>query len=124
MAGDGDDDFPDLDPEALARAEAALAALSDAYLAWADADLAKLRAAMEPFRPEALFAVAHDIKGQAGTFGFPLVTELAHRLCRALEGPAEPQRVALLVEVLAEAMTCRLDGDGGGHGRRLLARLG
>ena len=90
MTGD-DDLLPELDPLALARAEAALAALSNNYLAWADADLTRLQGALAPFQPDLLFAVAHDMKGQAGTFGFPLITELAHRLCRLLENqPADP----------------------------------
>lgn len=102
----GDDDLlPELSPEALARAEAALAALSDDFRAWAEVDLARLRAALDPFQPESLFAIAHDIKGQAGTFGYPAATELANRLCRLLEaGGADVARVAALVEALADAL--------------------
>lgn len=128
MTGDGDLlpdlNLPGLDPVALARAEAALAALSDNYLAWADADLARLRAALDPFRPDMLFTIAHDMKGQAGTFGFPLVTELANSLCRLLEGDRDDvARATLLVELLGEAVSRRLDGDGGEDGRRLIERI-
>lgn len=123
MAGSGDDVFPVLDPVTLARAEAALAALADDYLAWAAGDLVKLRAALWAHRPDRLFAVAHDIKGQAGTFGFSLITELADRLCRAVKATAAPRSVILLAEILTEAMSRRLAGDGGDEGRRLLARL-
>ncbi len=98
------DDLPELDPLALARAEAALAALACDYHAWAAADLVRLRTALAPFQPDRLFAIAHDIKGQAGTFGFPLVTERANALCRMLEGPPDAARVALMVDALAEAM--------------------
>lgn len=98
------DDLPEIDPQSLARAEAALAALADHYRSWAAADLVRLRAALTPFRPDTLFAIAHDIKGQAGTFGFPLVTERANALCRILEGRPAPEQAAALVDALAEAM--------------------
>lgn len=127
MTGNHDllSELPGIDPVALARAEAALAALADNYLAWAEADVARLRAALDPFQPDLLFAIAHDVKGQAGTFGFPLITELANRLCRLLESqPVDQDGAALLVELMSEARSRRLDGDGGEDGRRLLARLG
>ncbi len=125
MTGDDDLLLPDLDPATLARAEAALAALSDTYLTWADGDLTRLRAALSPFQPDLLFAVAHDMKGQAGTFGFPLVTELANRLCRLLEQqPTDVAGATLLVDLVTEVLRRRLSGDGGEDGRRLLARLG
>lgn len=105
MPGDDDDLLPELSPEALARAEAALAALSGDFRAWVEADLARLRAALDPFQPARLFAIAHDIKGQAGTFGYPVATELANRLCRLIEaGRLEPIHAAALVEALAEAL--------------------
>lgn len=126
----GADDFADLDPEALARAEAALAGLSHDYLTWAEADIASLRAGLaglEGHPAEALdrlYRIAHDMKGQASTFGYPLVTEIAQRLCRLIEtGQAAPDRLHLHVEALAEVVESRLTGDGGAAGRALIGRL-
>lgn len=126
----------DVDPDALARAEAALHALSDDYLRWVEADLIRLGAALAalraadqeswPVAAEALFAVAHDIKGQAATFGYPLLTRLGGMLCRTVRqegGTAALARVETLVTAMAEVVDLRLCGDGGEQGRDLVARL-
>lgn len=134
MAGDGE--YPEISPEALARAEAALAGLSGRYLDWATADSVRLRDCLdEARRPDAdlaallprLFTISHDMKGQATTFGYPLVNELGNRLCRLIEeaGPAPAPDVldhaARLVDGMARVIAERLEGDGGEQGRMLLA---
>lgn len=134
MAGDGD--LPEIPPEALARAEAALAGLSGRYLDWATADSVRLRDCLdEALKPGAdlaallprLFTISHDMKGQAATFGYPLVSELGNRLCRLIEesGPTPAPdvlaRAARLAEGMARVIAERLEGDGGELGRNLLA---
>src|SRR5262245_643426 len=66
----------------LARAQAAVADLAKDYAGWALADVARGRAALasaaaEPAhraeQVEALFRVAHDLKGQGTSFGYPLI---------------------------------------------------
>ncbi|EME70604.1 hypothetical protein H261_07553 [Paramagnetospirillum caucaseum] len=132
MAGDGE--LPELSPEILARAEAALAGLSGRYLEWAGADAARLRACLdEILTPGAdlalllprLFTISHDMKGQAATFGYPLVSELGNRLCRLIETEPAPDpgglaRMARLAEGMMQVIAQRLDGDGGETGRALL----
>lgn len=128
----------EIDAQALARAEAALAALADDYLSWVQADLTRLDRAMAalcaadagqwPAVAEPVFAVAHDIKGQAGTFGYPLLTRLAAEMCRQVRGaaPADPvalARLAALAGAMAQIIAERLRGDGGEAGAALLARL-
>lgn len=127
------DDFPDLDPEALANAEAALSDLSRDYLTWAEADIASLRAclteledhpAIATLHLDHLFRIAHDMKGQATTFGYPLVTEIAHRLSRLIEtGITDPAPLRRHVEALAEVIESRLSDDGGKAGAQVLERL-
>ncbi|SEH32081.1 Hpt domain-containing protein [Magnetospirillum fulvum] len=128
-----------LDPEALRRAEAALAALEHRYIEWAEADCARLEAAWtawaaDPEREAAglrpVFSVAHDMKGQAATFGYPLVGSLANRLCRAIDSagadqpdPKRQARLAALVAAIGQAIRERLSGDGGAAGAALLAGL-
>ena len=124
---------PDLDPTALARAEAAL---SERYLDWATADLARLEACLADLlgRPEGradrlcqLFGIVHDMKGQGATFDYPLVSELGGRLCRVLQGvgtdptPEDLKRIAALAAAMARVIRDRLAGDGGTEGGRLLA---
>lgn len=121
----------------LAQAEAAVAALSAEYRAWAEADLAKLRDTLAQLRRDPadttalrrLYAVAHDMKGQAATFGYPLLTRIAQALCRFLEdqpalGAHQLDHLALLVEAAATVLERRLEGDGGAEGHALLSRLG
>ena len=42
-----------------------------------------------------LFRAAHDIKGEAGTFGFPAVVGVAESLCRLIEHTPDMQRIPL-----------------------------
>jgi chemotaxis protein histidine kinase CheA len=87
----------------VARAEAALAQLSTEFSDWMHEECARLDAArlavrqhgMEVLQREALFRVAHDIKGHAPTLGFPLVADVAGGLCRLMEETADPRRIPL-----------------------------
>lgn len=44
----------------------------------------------DPKKMDELFMRAHDIKGQAGTFGYPLITYVGNELCRFIEKIDEP----------------------------------
>ena len=82
----------DLD-DPVARAEQALAGLSGEFKNWmtieADrlsaAHTAVLRDGFTDERREELFRAAHDIKGDAVTFGFPSAAVAAESLCRIIE---------------------------------------
>ncbi|OAN52405.1 hypothetical protein A6A04_00490 [Paramagnetospirillum marisnigri] len=114
----------------MARAEAALANLSGRYIAWAEADLARLEACwalvmaepdQRPSHLATLFQIAHDMKGQGSTFDYPLVSELGQRLCRLLETrPEALEPMAALVAALGRVIRERLSGDGGAIGNTLL----
>jgi chemotaxis protein histidine kinase CheA len=45
----------------------------------------------------ALFRAAHDIKGEAGTFGYPEVVGVADSLCRLLEHTPEIARIPVVL---------------------------
>jgi HPt (histidine-containing phosphotransfer) domain-containing protein len=97
----GGDASPDFD--AIARAEAALAELSSEFADWMQAECERLDSARRKIKAagaladgrEELFRAAHDIKGQAATFGYPLAAEAASSLCRLLEHTPDPKRVPL-----------------------------
>jgi HPt (histidine-containing phosphotransfer) domain-containing protein len=81
----------------VARAETALLHLSNEFGAWMHAECERLEAARqaairggltEKTHGE-LFRAAHDIKGEAPTFGFPELTGVAESLCRLLEHTPE-----------------------------------
>ena len=44
---------------------------------------------------DALFRAAHDIKGEAGTFGFPAVAGVAESLCRLVEHTPDMSRIPI-----------------------------
>ena len=82
----------DLD-DPVARAEKALAGLSGEFKNWmtieadrlSDAHASILRDGFTDVTCEELFRAAHDIKGDAATFGFPSAGAAAESLCRIIE---------------------------------------
>jgi HPt (histidine-containing phosphotransfer) domain-containing protein len=82
----------DLD-DPVARAEKALAGLSGEFKNWmvietsrlAKAHAAILKDGFTDANREELFRAAHDIKGDAATFGYPSAGAAAESLCRIIE---------------------------------------
>jgi HPt (histidine-containing phosphotransfer) domain-containing protein len=93
----------DSDDDPVARAEAALAQLSSEFPGWMHAECERLEAARQEVTRDGfseknhaeLFRAAHDIKGEAATFGFPILTGAAESLCRLLEHTPEIERIPL-----------------------------
>lgn len=82
--------LPRLDKEAIERAEAALKSLSGQFDQWMAEELEKFDQAWREAKAqgrasELLYRRAHDIKGLAATYEYPLVTRLAAALCRLIE---------------------------------------
>ncbi len=81
------------DDDPVARAEAALAGLSSEFSSWMNSECERLERARADVRThgftdkthDELFRAAHDIKGEAATFGYPEVAGVAESLCRLLE---------------------------------------
>jgi len=82
----------DLD-DPIARAEKALAGLSGEFKAWMLVEADRLSAAHAAIlkngfterNSQELFRAAHDIKGDAATFGHPAAAAVAESLCRIIE---------------------------------------
>src|ERR1700743_3416706 len=93
-----DDKDPD-DP--VARAEQALAGLSGEFKDWMVVEADRLSAAHATIlkngfanaAAEELFRAAHDIKGDAATFGYPSAAVAAESLCRIIENAPDLQKV-------------------------------
>jgi HPt (histidine-containing phosphotransfer) domain-containing protein len=87
----------------VARAELALAELSIEFSSWMDIECERLDKArctivvggFTEASKNDLFHAAHDIKGQAATFGFPLVALAADSLCRLIEYSSDVTRIPL-----------------------------
>ncbi|MGH8264656.1 MAG: Hpt domain-containing protein [Steroidobacteraceae bacterium] len=81
------------DDDPVARAEAALAQLEGEFTTWMHSECERLDQArldvhdkgLTAKTHEALFHAAHDLKGEAATFGFPTVAGVADSLCRLVE---------------------------------------
>src|SRR5712675_198903 len=90
----------DLD-DPVGRAEKALAGLSGEFKNWMTIEADRLSAAhavilregLTDDNREELFRAAHDIKGDAATFGFPTAGAAAESLCRIIEHAPDLERV-------------------------------
>jgi chemotaxis protein histidine kinase CheA len=105
-------DARDID-DAVARAEQALADLSGEFGGWMSSECERLSAAHAAMVAsgatdavwQELFRAAHDIKGDAATFGYPTAAEAADSLCRIIEhAPDLSQVPADLIEVHVTAV--------------------
>lgn len=84
---DGEHDDP------IARAERALAELSGEFKSWMAVECDRLAAAHAALQRDGvdaktrdeLFRAAHDVKGHAATFGYPMAAAAAESLCRLIE---------------------------------------
>jgi len=104
--------LPD-EEDPVARAEKALAELSSEFGSWMDSECERLdkarhmvtKGGFTKANKEALFHSAHDIKGEAETFGFPLVAPAADSLCRLIEYTPDSTRIPIkLVEQHVDAV--------------------
>jgi chemotaxis protein histidine kinase CheA len=120
----------DFDP--VARAEEALAELAGDFSVWMDQECGRLDAArntikasgITPGNRDVLFRAAHDIKGQAATFGFPQVAPVADSLCRLIEHVPDIARLPLrLVDQHVDAIRAITHKNTRGDGMKYAAQL-
>ena len=97
----------------VARAEQALAALAGEFQAWMDSECERLDQARKAVGKEgfnastqqSLFRAAHDIKGEAATFGYPALAAAAGSLCRLIDLSPDTTRIPFtLVEQHVDAV--------------------
>ena len=124
-----------IDPTAITRAEEYFSAQGLDYIAIAEADIEELQKTLQNFKSTAdtkyivdMHRIAHDIKGQAGSFGYLLLTEFAHSLAKftkLVESPSKEQIEVIKahVDALTTIINNRIDGDGGEIGQALKSAL-
>ncbi len=91
--------------QAIAAAEQAIEDLSVNFREWMVIEVRRLESAhrsarsdgLEPRALEAVYQVAHDLKGQAGTLGYPLAGEVCGSLCTLLEACADTGRIPVIL---------------------------
>ncbi len=87
----------------IARAQAALNELSTDFAVWMQEECDRLSAARQAVKDKGfskqsfdeIFHAAHDIKGDAATFGFPLAAPIAESLCRLIEHTPDAKKIPL-----------------------------
>lgn len=127
-----------VDAALLEKVDNELTQMAGEYVGWATDDLKKLQtlydsleAMPEELRKDAmpeLFNVAHDMRGQGGSFGYPLVSSIANLLCNFIEkrqafGAQEMTAIKLHLDALRMVISARMQGPGGNAGSNLLAGL-
>ncbi len=101
--------------EGIAELQRQYQAASGGEMAWPDA-------------VQEMRGIAHDIKGQGGSFGYPLITQIGDSLSRLLkhERLLDEKGLALLgehVSALETILEKSIEGDGGNLGGRYVERL-
>ena len=97
--------FGGIDANAIAKAEAALKAMSAQFGQWLNDEIVKLDQAQADIREhgytpataEALYFRAHDLKGLGATYQYPLVTRIAGSLCKMLDDPAKRMGAPMMI---------------------------
>lgn len=129
---------PTLAPEVLAAAEQEILSRAGDYATWISAEVEEMGRRVErlPREPDAvpdLLArvnrAAHEMRGQGGIFGYPLITLIAKSLYEATRGggqtvtETEHRLFKAHVDAIRAVMNGRISGDGGATGQQLLASL-
>jgi hypothetical protein len=97
--------FGAIDADAIAKAEAALKALSGQFAQWLDDEIRKLEAARAaiqangytPATSESLYLRAHDLKGLGSTYEYPLITRIAGSLCKMTDEPERRAKASIFL---------------------------
>lgn len=125
------------DSVAIERAQAELSGLQESYTDWIRNDLQTLADTLDAVGADPNAAaphlktmqrLTHDIKGQAGTFGYPLITLIAgsaNDMLRRTDRVEEREIELLSAHINAMNIVVRekIQGDGGASGRELIRRL-
>ena len=123
--------------EALAEAEAALSAMAEDYPDWVSSLIDRLaeqhrRCVDTPEERKEFFAevgrIAHDMKGQGGTFGYPLISHFGESLYqftkpREAYSDDDVEIVKAHIDAMSAVIKDRVSGDGGEIGQQLTDSL-
>lgn len=122
------------DPIALRRADVAVEEMGVHYEARLQTEVAALEEAFRAMRRSGvfdggrLFHFAHGLRGEAGSFGYPLVSAIGNTLARYLDTrPAFDAAACEIVEshinALRAVVARKVKGDGGEIGAQLVQGL-
>ncbi len=119
-----------------AQVEQHITETSGDYLDYAKKDAERLGAACDALESsggtkeaiEAVYWIAHEMKGQGGTFGYPLITAVGTSLCGLLDGretldEAQIEAVRLHFDAIGLVVSRPLKGEGGSEGTNMVDGL-
>jgi CheY-like chemotaxis protein len=127
----------ELPKELLAEAEQTLEREARGFLDWAKQYLDQLSTQIASAKEDQtnrgahlaeVNRIAHELRGQGGTFGYPLITLFAKSLYEATEYPCREDDANLEIcrahlDTLRAVIREKIEGDGGAIGRQLLMSL-
>jgi HPt (histidine-containing phosphotransfer) domain-containing protein len=91
---------------ALKRAEQAVLRLSAVFEDVVRASVEQMRrlCAGWPETADGLYRLAHDLKGQGTSFGYPAITAIAGELCRDIEARHDPDIIEAHLKLISQAL--------------------
>lgn len=99
--------------KAIEAAEEAIEELSVEFDDWINNDINEMMLVCDQIKEEGwtdkntdkLFTLTHDLKGQATTLGYPVITEICNTLSHLLEKMPETNRISLkVIETFAQSI--------------------
>lgn len=124
-------------PEMLAKADAAIKKMTEDYPSWAINEVDRLGELIQSEaddqsrdqeRLKEAYKLSHDMRGQGGSFGYPMITGVAGSFCNfvnsldAIDGKAVDILQAH-VKAMRAVLQNRIAGDGGPIGAKILDGL-
>lgn len=123
--------------EMIERADHALEGLSEQFASLMAGEIAKLsdlhkQGVDDPARRielvREIFEVAHDLRGQAGTFDYPLISRVGTSLCHFTDGmercdERELEVIRIHINAMQAVLASALRGDGGAVGQEIASGL-
>jgi hypothetical protein len=125
-----------INADTIRRAEEAVSKLASQYRDWVRGDLTKLRASLAAARGggdardgayKDIRGMAHDLRGQGTTFGYPLITRIAQSISQSLkELPPDAEtdrRLGAHVEAIAAVVEQDASGTDNAAATAIMAGL-
>ena len=125
------------DTQAIQRAESAIKKIGEDFPKWAQSDLDDMEKALEAARKNPdqqddyimqIFRRSMEFKGQGGSFGYDLISQIGDSLKKFTEGrnkvkPRDVEIIAAHVNAMRVVMVQDIKGDGGEIGRAIVDSL-
>ena len=138
VGGGAGGEQPTFDTEALAKAQAEFAKMAEDYPDWVGSYITSLQKEFEGVKPKPVESrhpnftrfnqLAHELKGQGGTFGYPLISIFGKSLFEFTGNNAgmtdnHLEIIKAHIDAMQAVISGRVGGDGGEVGAELVKTL-